>query len=78
MGRLILFPATRDGMRTSVACMWATIYFAVHEMRNIMPSHGKHLPLMLCFVYNILRICLGDPRSMEWKNSKKMSATLAS
>ena len=47
MERLILVPATRDGMRTSVACMWATIYFAVHEMRNIMPSHGKHLPLIL-------------------------------
>ncbi|KAL7534995.1 hypothetical protein ACHAWF_005020 [Thalassiosira exigua] len=30
-------------MGTSVACMWATIYFAVWETRNLLPHYGRHL-----------------------------------
>ena len=58
-------------MGTSAACMWANIYFAVHEMGNIMPRHGKHLPLILCFIDDINEIWVGDPRGMEWKEFKK-------
>ena len=37
-------------MGTSAPCMWAAIYFAVHEMGITRPRHRKHLSLMLCFI----------------------------
>ena len=39
---------------TSVACMWETLYFAVHEMGNSMHRHGKHLPLVLRFIDDMI------------------------
>ncbi|KAL7544454.1 hypothetical protein ACHAWF_007836 [Thalassiosira exigua] len=30
-------------MGTSAACMWATIYFAVHELDCLLPTYGYHL-----------------------------------
>ena len=58
-------------MGTSAACMWATIYFAVHEMEEIMPEHGKHMPLMLRFIDYIVRFWVEDPRGMKWKEFKE-------
>ena len=32
-------------MGTSAACMWATIYFAVHEMNDVIPKFDNKLLL---------------------------------
>ena len=46
----------RRTMGTSATCMWATIYFTVHNMGEIIPCHRKHLLLMLRFVDDIVII----------------------
>ena len=43
-------------MGTSAACMWATIYFAVHEMGFIIPKIGNNLLLFLRFIDYIVEI----------------------
>ena len=30
-------------MGTSAAVMWATLYYAYHEVHTLIPKHGKHL-----------------------------------
>ena len=39
-------------MSTSIAVMWATIYFAYHEVHTLIPNHGyTRDSLMICLEY---------------------------
>ena len=70
-GNLHFLQLLRTAMGTSAVCMWATIYFAVHEMGTLVPRHGKHLPLLLQFIGNIIGIWVGDPSGIKWEDFKK-------
>lgn len=47
-------------MGTSAACMWATIYFAVHETRKLLPDYKPSLLFMKRFIDDIFLIWIGD------------------
>ena len=57
-------------MGTSAACMWATIYFAVHEMGKLEPTYGRHLLLFKRFIDDIFGIWIGNSNGIEWDNFK--------
>jgi hypothetical protein len=48
-------------MRISRTCMWATIYFAVHEMGSHLPCFDRHMPLFLGFIDAIIVIWVEEP-----------------
>ena len=47
-------------MGTSAAVMWATIYFANHEVHQLIPVHGVHLFYFKCFIDDIFDIWIGN------------------
>ena len=47
-------------MGTSAACMWATIYFSVHESDTLIPTFGHHLILYVRYIDDIFGIWIGD------------------
>ena len=51
-------------MGTSAACMWATIYFGVHESTTLMPKFGRHLLLFCRFIDDIFGIWIGNPSGL--------------
>ena len=57
-------------MGTSAACIWATIYFAVHEMGHIIPKFGNELLLFLRFIDDIVGIWVGKQSGKDWNNFK--------
>ena len=58
-------------MGTSAACMWATIYFVVHEMGSIIPKYSNKLLLFLRFIDDIVGIWVGNPLDASWVDFKK-------
>ena len=52
-------------MGTSAACMWATIYFAVHEISVLIPKYNQYLLLLRRFIDNMFGIWTGDDGSWE-------------
>ena len=42
-GNLKIHQLRGTAMGTSSACIWATIYFAIHENNCLLPKYGKHL-----------------------------------
>jgi len=58
-------------MGTSAACMWATIYFAVHEMGSIIPKFSNKLLLYLRFIDDIVGIWIGHQLEPAWKEFKE-------
>ena len=55
-GDLHFLQLTGTAMGTSAACMWATIYYAIHEMGCLIPSYGSHLPLFYRFIDDIIGV----------------------
>ena len=55
-GDLYFLQLLGTAMGTSCACMWATIYFAVHEMGSLVPKFGSQMPLFLRFIDDIIGI----------------------
>ncbi|KAL7520013.1 hypothetical protein ACHAWF_000257 [Thalassiosira exigua] len=47
-------------MGTSAACMWATIYYAVHEMRLLIPKYTNNLLIFLRFIDDMFGIWLDN------------------
>ena len=37
-------------MGASSACMWATIYYAVHEVSTLLPIYENNLIQLVCFI----------------------------
>ena len=53
-------------MGTSAACMWATIYFSVHESDCLLPGFGDKLFLYVRYIDDIFGIWIGDSDE-DWK-----------
>ncbi|KAL7552329.1 hypothetical protein ACHAWF_015564 [Thalassiosira exigua] len=47
-------------MATSAACMWATIYYAVHEMGLLIPKYRNNLLLFLRYIDDMFGIWIDD------------------
>ena len=56
-------------MGTSAACMWATIYFAVHEIDTLLSNYDSHLLLFRRYIDDMIGIWLGDDTT--WENFKR-------
>ena len=52
-------------MGTSAACMWATIYFAVHEIETLIPKYSANLMLFVCFIDGMFGIWTGNDAAWE-------------
>ena len=46
-------------MGTSVACMYATMYYALHERFSILPAHGQSLLYYKRFIDDVLGVWIG-------------------
>ena len=53
-------------MGTSAAVMWATIYFAYHEVHTLIPVHGVHLFYFKRFIDNIFGVWTGNVTT-DWQ-----------
>ena len=62
-------------MGTSAACMWATIYFSVHENNCLLPLFGNELFLYVRFIDDIFGIWIGSPDedNIDWKHFQDMT-----
>ena len=47
-------------MGTSAACMWATIYFSIHENDCLLPMFGNHIILYNRYIDDIFGIWIGE------------------
>ena len=56
-------------MGTSAACMWATIYYSVHESGVLLPRYGHCLPLLRRFIDDLIGIWTGT--DTEWEQFKR-------
>ena len=70
-GDLYFLQLLGTAMGTSAACMWATIYFAVHEMGTIIPKYNDNLLLFCRFIDDIFGIWVGDRCGPRWDEFKK-------
>ena len=70
-GDLYFLQLLGTAMGTSAACMWATIYFAIHEMGFIIPKYVDNLLLFYRFIDDIFGIWLGDRSGPLWEEFKR-------
>ena len=56
-------------MGTSAACMWATIYYGVHESTTLIPKYGDNLPIFLRFIDDIFGVWTGN--AADWESFKR-------
>ena len=68
-GDLYFLQLLGTAMGTSAACMWATIYYAIHEMDTLLPTHGPRLLLLCRFIDDMIGIWTGT--SAQWEVFKK-------
>ena len=52
-------------MGTSVVCMYATMYYALHERFSILPTHGKSLLYYKRFIDDVLGVWIGT--NDDWR-----------
>ena len=57
-------------MGTSSACMWATIYYAVHEMGILIPKYTNNLLMFICFIDDMFGIWIDNSTPDAWNNFK--------
>ena len=69
-GNLYFLQLIGTAMGTSCACIWATIYYGVHENNCIIPKYGKHLPLFDRFLDDIIGAWIGN-HTDEWASFKE-------
>ena len=60
----------------SATCVWATIYFAVHEMGTLIPNVGTHLPLSIALLTILSEYGLDPLMDPSGKYSKMKQTTL--
>jgi hypothetical protein len=73
-GNLWIHQLRGTAMGTSSACVWATIYYAIHENKVLLPRYGRHLykRKLLRFIDDIRAIWIFEPganqaTSLPWK-----------
>jgi len=69
-GDMFFLQLLGTAMGTSAACMWATIYFAVHESGLLIPKYNPHLLLFKRFIDDICGIWIGDDNA-TWEEFQK-------
>ena len=57
-------------MGTSAACMWATIYYSVHEIGSLLPNYGKYLLIFKRFIDDMFGIWYDNGNPTAWDNFK--------
>ena len=55
-------------MGTSAACMWATIYYGIHENNSLLPTHNNNLLLLRRFIDDMIGIWVGTEQ--DWLSFK--------
>ena len=65
-GTLYFLQLIGSAMGTSSAVMFATIYFACHEVKCIQSKHGNNLPYNRRFIDDIIGIWIGN-HTDEWE-----------
>ena len=70
-GDLYFLQLLGTAMGTSCACMWATIYFWVHESSNLLPHHSKNLLLLKRYIDDMIGIWLCDGTALSWEQFKE-------
>ena len=63
-GDLYFLQLLGTAMGTSAACMWATIYFGVHENDTLLPRFSNNLLLYCRFIDDIFGIWIGNRSGM--------------
>ena len=58
-------------MGTSCACMWATIYFWIHESTSLLPKFNNKLLLLKRYIDDMIGIWLCDSNPSSWEEFKK-------
>ncbi|KAL7526092.1 hypothetical protein ACHAWF_001628 [Thalassiosira exigua] len=56
-------------MGTSAACMWATIYFVIHEIDKLLPNYGGYLLIFKRFIDDMFGIWAYDDKA-TWNRFK--------
>ena len=69
-GDLNLLQLLGTAMGTSAACMWAMIYFCVHEDNTLTPRFSDHLLLYCRFIDDIFGIWVGNRNGLAWAQLK--------
>ena len=64
-GDLYFLQLTGTAMGTSSACMWATIYFAIHEMNTLIPRYSHCLSTFNRFIDDMFGIWTGTDEEFE-------------
>ena len=69
-GDLYFLQLLGTAMGTSAACMWATIYYAVHENNTLLPRFSDQLLVYCRFIDDIFGIWIGNPNGLAWNQFK--------
>lgn len=64
-GSMYFLQLLGTAMGTSAACMWATIYFSVHESNTLLPNFGDNLLLYVRYIDDIFGIWIGESNE-DW------------
>ena len=64
-GDLYFLQLVGTAMGTSSACMWATLYFAIHEMNTLIPRYQHCLPVFNRFIDDMFGIWTGIAQEFE-------------
>jgi hypothetical protein len=59
---------TGTAMGTSSACMYATIYFAIHEMATLIPTFGRNLFFVKHYIDDLIGIWVVNDPSITWED----------
>jgi len=70
-GNLYFLQLLGTAMGTSSACMWATIYFGVHESGKLIPTYNRHLLLFQRFIDDIIGIWIDNGSVTAWESFKR-------
>ena len=65
-GDLYFLQLLGTAMGTSAAVMWATLYYAYHEVHTLLPNHGHNLQYFIRYIDDILGIWTGN-LTTDWK-----------
>ena len=55
-------------MGTSSACMYATIYFAIHEIETLVPTFGQNLFFVKRYINDLIGIWVVNDPSITWED----------
>ena len=69
-GDLYFLQLLGTAMGTSAACMWATIYYGIHENNSLLPTHNNNLLLLRRFIDDMIVVWVGSEQDwLKFKNN---------